>query len=175
MNIEVCLDCPLAEAGNIGLAIEWMLDSRSSVSDDIYECYFRTLGSTDKDFALGCLSKVNRGACIGVGVDLKDKLNKEVDRADPAYVREVLAKAFGVNNSALILGVKSDGLPETFEELKSIVTRSKNPNCETSNEIDKYMELIAGDPDPDLVARSLPFDAEAGCLIFLLPNNVQEI
>lgn len=97
----------------------------------------------------------------------REQPKTDFDRTSPEYFDRAME---GVDAA---FGLVTETPPESYEELRTLVESRSNSGCGISNEIDHFMGLVALDPDPDEIARSLPHDVPHKSLVFVLPKFVR--
>jgi hypothetical protein len=97
--------------------------------------------------------------------------SNQPDRSDPKYLEKILEDHFAQTDLS-VFGVHA-GLkpPESFEELQEIADRTRNPDCDISEEIDAMVEAIGALPDRDDITRRLPYDPEDGFITLIVPRT----
>jgi hypothetical protein len=97
----------------------------------------------------------------------------EFDRTDPNFVQATLNQAFDAGSEPI--GLVMDQPPESYEELLLEVDDARDERCDISNRIDRIMMLIAEDPHPDEIVRTLPYDTLPPAGIWFVLPDIEKI
>ncbi len=89
------------------------------------------------------------------------------DRSSPEYLECIFALHEEAHPDGLLWGIPANEAPETFEELTTLVEKSKGHGPgERDSEVTEFMSSIEGSCDRDAVVRAMPFIPE-GFLILV--------